>query len=63
MSLLYIPSHLGFPLSFLSSFGKLLQPYEGDPGNYGLQVTDMDSLLNRTLESDKSGLQVETFSV
>jgi hypothetical protein len=26
-------------------------------------VTDMDSLLNRTSESDKSGLQVDSFSV
>ena len=42
-------------------FNGFLQPYEGDPGNYGLQVIDFDSLLNRTLESDKSGLQVDIF--
>ena len=42
-------------------FNGFLQPYEGDPGNYGLQVIDFDSLLNRTLESDKFGLQVDIF--
>jgi len=49
--------HLGGVKAFLddslgSSSALFHEPYEGDPGNYG-QVTDMDSLLNRTLESDK----------
>jgi hypothetical protein len=38
--------------------GEFLQPYEGDTDNHGLQVIDMDNLLNATLESDKHGLQV-----
>ena len=37
------------------------QPYEDAPGDYGLQLLDMDVLLNATLESDKSGLQVHVF--
>ncbi|XP_044974151.1 protein LONG AFTER FAR-RED 3-like [Hordeum vulgare subsp. vulgare] len=34
------------------------QPYENAPGDYGLQLLDMDILLNATSESDKSRLQV-----
>lgn len=37
---------------------KTLQPYQDEPDNYGLQVTEPDALLNMTLESDLSGLQV-----
>lgn len=37
---------------------KILQPYQDEPDNYGLQVTEPDALLNMTLESDLSGLQV-----
>ncbi|KAG2594248.1 hypothetical protein PVAP13_5NG632700 [Panicum virgatum] len=60
--------HLGGVKAFLdgslgSSSALFHEPYEGDPGNYGLQVTDMDSLLNRTLESDKSGLQVAIHAI
>jgi len=35
-----------------------MQPYEDDPQNYGLIVTDLEWLLNATLASDRSGLQV-----
>ncbi|PVH37493.1 hypothetical protein PAHAL_5G017200 [Panicum hallii] len=60
--------HLGGVKAFLdgslgSSSALFHEPYEGDPGNYGLQVTDMDSLLNRTSESDKSGLQVAIHAI
>uniref|UniRef100_A0A804N7E9 Amidohydrolase 3 domain-containing protein n=1 Tax=Zea mays TaxID=4577 RepID=A0A804N7E9_MAIZE len=46
-----------------SSSALFHEPYEGDPDNYGLQMTDLDSLLNRTLESDKSGLQVAIHAI
>ncbi|CAO2167744.1 unnamed protein product [Urochloa humidicola] len=60
--------HLGGVKAFLdgslgSSSALFHEPYEGDPGNYGLQVTDIDSLLNRTLASDKSGLQVAIHAI
>nr|CAB3479458.1 unnamed protein product [Digitaria exilis] len=60
--------HLGGVKAFLdgslgSSSALFHEPYEGDPANYGLQVTDIDSLLNRTLESDKSGLQVAIHAI
>ncbi|KAF8646759.1 hypothetical protein HU200_065550 [Digitaria exilis] len=60
--------HLGGVKAFLdgslgSSSALFHEPYEGDPGNYGLQATDIDSLLNRTLESDKSGLQVAIHAI
>ncbi|KAJ1287093.1 hypothetical protein BS78_03G403900 [Paspalum vaginatum] len=60
--------HLGGVKAFLdgslgSSSALFHEPYEGDPGNYGLQVTDMGTLLNRTLESDKSGLQVAIHAI
>uniref|UniRef100_A0A0A9HEL5 Amidohydrolase 3 domain-containing protein n=1 Tax=Arundo donax TaxID=35708 RepID=A0A0A9HEL5_ARUDO len=60
--------HLGGVKAFLdgslgSSSALFHEPYEGDPGNYGLQVIDMDNLLNRTLESDKSGLQVAIHAI
>ncbi|ONM34407.1 Amidohydrolase family [Zea mays] len=60
--------HLGGVKAFLdgslgSSSALFHEPYEGDPDNYGLQMTDLDSLLNRTLESDKSGLQVAIHAI
>ncbi|KAL6616713.1 hypothetical protein ACP70R_038983 [Stipagrostis hirtigluma subsp. patula] len=60
--------HLGGVKAFLDgslgSSGALFhEPYEGDPGNYGLQVTDFDVLLNMTLDSDKSGLQVAIHAI
>ncbi|KAE8802955.1 putative amidohydrolase ytcJ [Hordeum vulgare] len=39
------------------------QPYENAPGDYGLQLLDMDILLNATSESDKSGLQVAIHAI
>lgn len=35
-----------------------IQPYVNEAQNCGLQVTDTEKLLNLTLASDKSGLQV-----
>ncbi|KAM7265368.1 hypothetical protein ACFE04_003051 [Oxalis oulophora] len=39
------------------------EPYFDDPGNYGLQVTELDSLLNMSIASDKSGLQVAIHAI
>ncbi|KAL6853444.1 hypothetical protein ACP4OV_019473 [Aristida adscensionis] len=60
--------HLGGVKAFLdgslgSASALFHEPYEGDPDNYGLQVIDMDNLLNMTLESDKSGLQVAIHAI
>ncbi|KAI3844212.1 hypothetical protein MKX03_032283 [Papaver bracteatum] len=39
------------------------EPYMNEPENYGLQVTQIDSLYNMTLASDKSGLQVAVHAI
>ncbi|KAJ0100961.1 hypothetical protein Patl1_05358 [Pistacia atlantica] len=39
------------------------EPYADEPDNYGLQVMDTESLLNMTLASDKSGLQVAIHAI
>uniref|UniRef100_A0A5B7BBP1 Amidohydrolase 3 domain-containing protein n=1 Tax=Davidia involucrata TaxID=16924 RepID=A0A5B7BBP1_DAVIN len=39
------------------------EPYVDDPHNYGLQVTDSESLFNMTLSSDISGLQVAIHAI
>ncbi|OVA15098.1 Imidazolonepropionase [Macleaya cordata] len=41
-----------------SSSALFHEPYMNEPDNYGLQVTQIDTLYNMTLASDKSGLQV-----
>ncbi|KAF7033313.1 hypothetical protein CFC21_044425 [Triticum aestivum] len=60
--------HLGGVKAFLdgslgSSSAWFYEPYEDAPGDYGLQLLDMDVLLNATLESDKSGLQVAIHAI
>uniref|UniRef100_A0A0E0CD19 Amidohydrolase 3 domain-containing protein n=1 Tax=Oryza meridionalis TaxID=40149 RepID=A0A0E0CD19_9ORYZ len=37
--------------------------YKDDPRSYGLQLVDMDYLLNTTLELDKSGLQIAIHAI
>ncbi|KAK3166521.1 hypothetical protein QOZ80_1AG0046830 [Eleusine coracana subsp. coracana] len=60
--------HIGGVKAFLdgslgSSSALFYEPYEGDTDNHGLQVIDMDNLLNATLESDKHGLQVAIHAI
>ncbi|KAM3354753.1 hypothetical protein ACQJBY_025467 [Aegilops geniculata] len=60
--------HLGGVKAFLdgslgSSSACFYEPYEDAPGDYGLQLLDMDMLLNATLESDKLGLQVAIHAI
>ncbi|XP_034704746.1 protein LONG AFTER FAR-RED 3 isoform X5 [Vitis riparia] len=40
-----------------------LLPYVDDPHNYGLLVTELESLFNMTMASDKSGLQVAIHAI
>uniref|UniRef100_A0A1D1ZJQ9 Putative amidohydrolase ytcJ n=1 Tax=Anthurium amnicola TaxID=1678845 RepID=A0A1D1ZJQ9_9ARAE len=46
-----------------SNSALFYEPYIGEPHNYGLQVMDLDLLLNMTLFSDKSGLQVAIHAI
>ncbi|KAF8398253.1 hypothetical protein HHK36_017180 [Tetracentron sinense] len=39
------------------------EPYADEPHNYGLQVTELDSLFNMTKASDKSGFQVAIHAI
>ncbi|KAK3221493.1 hypothetical protein Dsin_008518 [Dipteronia sinensis] len=39
------------------------EPYADEPDNYGLQVTEIESLFNMTMASDKSGLQVAIHAI
>ncbi|KAJ4720303.1 Amidohydrolase family [Melia azedarach] len=39
------------------------EPYADEPHNYGLQVTELESLLNMTMAADKSGLQVAIHAI
>ncbi|KAK9055991.1 hypothetical protein SSX86_027078 [Deinandra increscens subsp. villosa] len=39
------------------------EPYADEPWNLGLQVTDVESLYNMTVQSDKSGLQVAIHAI
>uniref|UniRef100_A0A0D9VAB3 Amidohydrolase 3 domain-containing protein n=1 Tax=Leersia perrieri TaxID=77586 RepID=A0A0D9VAB3_9ORYZ len=60
--------HLGGVKAFLdgslgSSSALFYEHYKDTPGSYGLQLVDMDNLFNRTLESDKSGLQVAIHAI
>ncbi|TVU36822.1 hypothetical protein EJB05_18771 [Eragrostis curvula] len=60
--------HLGGVKAFLdgslgSSSALFYEPYEGETDNCGLQVIDMDNLLNATLESDKLGLQIAVHAI
>ncbi|XP_020081247.1 uncharacterized protein LOC109704879 [Ananas comosus] len=60
--------HLGGVKAFLdgslgSNSALFYEPYEDDTSNSGLQVTNLDWLLNATLESDRSGLQVAIHAI
>ncbi|KAG8079097.1 hypothetical protein GUJ93_ZPchr0007g6255 [Zizania palustris] len=60
--------HLGGVKAFLdgslgSSSALFYEHYKDDPQSYGLQLVDLDNLLNTTLESDKSGLQVAIHAI
>ncbi|GAV75272.1 Amidohydro_3 domain-containing protein [Cephalotus follicularis] len=46
-----------------SNSALFYEPYVDEPDNYGLQVTELDSLLNMTMASDKSGLQVAIHAI
>lgn len=46
-----------------SNSALFYEPYEDDSHNYGLQVSDFDWLLNATLASDNSGLQVAVHAI
>ncbi|CAM0885084.1 unnamed protein product [Alopecurus aequalis] len=60
--------HVGGVKAFLdgslgSSSALFYEAYKDDPDSFGLQLIDMDFLLNATLESDKSGLQVAIHAI
>ncbi|XP_039136012.1 protein LONG AFTER FAR-RED 3 [Dioscorea cayenensis subsp. rotundata] len=52
-----------FDGSLGSKSALFYEPYEDDPDNYGIQVTDFDWLLNMTLACDKSSLQVAIHAI
>ncbi|KAK9128955.1 hypothetical protein Syun_017752 [Stephania yunnanensis] len=46
-----------------SSSALFYEPYEDELDNFGLQVTETDSLYNMTMASDKAGLQVAIHAI
>ncbi|KAK8943068.1 hypothetical protein KSP39_PZI008980 [Platanthera zijinensis] len=61
---IYIGGVKAFADGSLGSNSALFhEPYEDDPHNYGLQVSNFDWLLNATLASDKAGLQVAVHAI
>ncbi|KAI8571586.1 hypothetical protein RHMOL_Rhmol01G0131500 [Rhododendron molle] len=61
---LYLGGVKAFADGSLGSNSALFyEPYVDDPQNFGLQVMDMESLFNMTVESDKSGLQVAIHAI
>ncbi|XP_052191061.1 protein LONG AFTER FAR-RED 3 isoform X2 [Diospyros lotus] len=61
---LYLGGVKAFADGSLGSNSALFhEPYVDDPTNYGLQVTDIESLFNITAASDKSGLQVAIHAI
>ncbi|XP_058768499.1 protein LONG AFTER FAR-RED 3-like isoform X2 [Vicia villosa] len=46
-----------------SNSALFYEPYEDEPDNYGLQLAELDTLLNMTLESDLSGLQIAIHAI
>lgn len=40
------------------SLSSGFQPYDDDPGNFGLEVANPETLMKDMLEADKRGLQV-----
>ncbi|XP_027343875.1 protein LONG AFTER FAR-RED 3-like [Abrus precatorius] len=60
--------HLGGVKAFAdgslgSTSAMFYEPYVDEPDNYGLQVTEPEALLNMTLDSDLSGLQVAIHAI
>ncbi|KAK9912780.1 hypothetical protein M0R45_036622 [Rubus argutus] len=61
---IYLGGVKAFADGSLGSHSALFyEPYADEPDNYGLQVTDPESLLNLTLASDKFGLQVAIHAI
>ncbi|KAG5113469.1 hypothetical protein JHK82_036738 [Glycine max] len=61
---IYIGGVKAFADGSLGSNSALLyEPYVDDPDNYGLQVTELEALLNMTTESDLNGLQVAIHAI
>jgi len=61
---LYLGGVKAFADGSLGSNSALFyESYVDDPQNCGLQLTDMERLLNMTVESDKSGLQVAIHAI
>ncbi|TKY68292.1 putative amidohydrolase YtcJ [Spatholobus suberectus] len=61
---IYIGGVKAFADGSLGSNSALLyEPYVDEPDNYGLQVTELEALLNMTLESDLNGLQVAIHAI
>ncbi|KAJ0978772.1 hypothetical protein J5N97_014246 [Dioscorea zingiberensis] len=61
---LYLGGVKAFADGSLGSNSALFyEPYVDDPNNYGLQLTSFDWLLNVTLASDKSNLQVAIHAI
>lgn len=52
-----------FDGSLGSNSALFYEAYADDPGNYGLQITDTQSLLNMTSLADKHGLQVAIHAI
>ncbi|XP_050882338.1 protein LONG AFTER FAR-RED 3 isoform X4 [Lathyrus oleraceus] len=52
-----------FDGSLGSNSALFYEPYQDEPDNYGLQLADLDALLNMTLESDLSGLQIAIHAI
>ncbi|XP_034704743.1 protein LONG AFTER FAR-RED 3 isoform X2 [Vitis riparia] len=61
---IYLGGVKGFADGSLGSNSALFyEPYVDDPHNYGLLVTELESLFNMTMASDKSGLQVAIHAI
>ncbi|KAM7472624.1 hypothetical protein LguiA_010807 [Lonicera macranthoides] len=61
---IYIGGVKAFADGSLGSNSALFhEAYLNEPHNYGLQVTDMESLFNMTVSSDKFGLQVAIHAI
>ncbi|TKY68299.1 putative amidohydrolase YtcJ [Spatholobus suberectus] len=61
---IYIGGVKAFADGSLGSNSALLyEPYVDEPNNYGLQMTELEALLNMTLESDLNGLQVAIHAI
>ncbi|KAL5078250.1 hypothetical protein RYX36_017234 [Vicia faba] len=52
-----------FDGSLGSNSALFYEPYQDEPDNYGLQLAELDALLNMTLESDLYGLQIAIHAI